>query len=193
MSTGGVRHSEHPDIILFPINTLSRLAEQCVLRCRADLSDTRLRTCMCCLLLCWVPALCKHGVRKHWFFKVSALRWVGACLLPVSCGSRVLPLCLLQCRVCFAAVSCSGLVRATKLVNRQRFPTPPSVYSNYSFAYNVLVLFGSTPSLPQVNLVHPHRVSLRHTDCSPSSHWHTHRGARTHDHKVKGLALYRLS
>ena len=24
-------------------------------------------------------------------------------------------------------------------------------------------------------------------------HHYTHRGARTHDHKVKGLALYRLS
>ena len=91
MSTGGIRNSEHPDIILFPINTLSRLAEQCALRCRADLSDTRLRTCMCCLLLCWVPALCKHGVRKHWFFKVSALRWVGACCCLFSCGFRVLP------------------------------------------------------------------------------------------------------
>ena len=109
---------------------------------------------VCCCV--WSCALCKHGVRKHWLFKVSALRWVGACLLPVSCGSRVLPLCLLlQCRVCFAAVSCSGLVRATKLVNRQRFPTPPGVYSNYACVYNVLTLFGSTPSLAQVHLVHP--------------------------------------
>ena len=84
MSTGGVRHSEHPDIILFPINTQSRLAEQCVLRCRADLSDTRLRTCMRCLL-CLGPALCKRGVRKHCFFLKSQLCGglvpVAACFL----------------------------------------------------------------------------------------------------------------
>ena len=156
MSTGGVKHSEHPDIILFPINTLSRLAEQCVLRCRADLSDTRLRTCMCCLLLCWVPALCKHGVRKHWFLKVSALRWVGACCCLFPVAPACFPCVFFTVVFAFAAVGCSGLVRATKLVNRQRFPTPPGVYSIYYFVYNVLTLFGGH-----------HHLSPRSTRCPP--------------------------
>ena len=87
--------------------------------------------------------------------KVSALRWVGACCCLFPVAPACFPCVLFSVVFAFAAVGCSGLVRATKLVNRQRFPTPPGVYSNYSCVYNVLTLFGSTPSLPQVNLVHP--------------------------------------
>ena len=149
--------SKHPDIMFISNQTPNRGWPNNVCCDAAQICPApgfeHVCTVSCCV---WSPTLCKRGVCKHGFFKVSALRWVGCLLLPVSCGSRALPLCLLlQCRVCFAAVGCSGLVRATKLVNRQRFPTPPGVYSNYSCVYNVLTLFGSTPSLPQVHLVHP--------------------------------------
>ena len=85
MSTGGVRDSEHPDIILFPINTLSRLAEQCVLRCRADLSGTRLQACMHCQLLRLEPHLVKTRRVQTLVFLKSQLcgGWVpfAACVL----------------------------------------------------------------------------------------------------------------
>ena len=156
MSTGGIRNSEHPDIILFPINTLSRLAEQCALRCRADLSDTRLRTCMCCLLLCWVPALCKHGVRKHWFFKVSALRWVGACC----CLFPVAPACF-PCVFFSVVFACDGglvgLYEGHHLLNRQRLPTAAGLYQFCCWVYYVLIFLLCTLALPACSLwcTHP--------------------------------------
>ena len=39
-----------------------------------------------------------------------------------------------------------------------------------------------------------HVWNVSANSCEHPTHQHsTHRGARTHDHKVKGLALYRLS
>ena len=102
------------------------------------------------------PALCTRGVRKHWFLKVPALRWVGAfaaCFRWVPHASLVSSSvsCLL------AAVGCSGLVKATKLVHRQRLPTPPGVYHIY-FSIQCI------------------DISLGHTHFSPSSLWCTHPG-----------------
>ena len=187
--------SKHPDIMFISNQTPNRGWPNNVCCDAAQICPTPGFEHVCAVCCCvWGPPCVNAACANIGFFKsplCGGLVPVAACF-PVA--SACFPiLCLLQCRVCFAAVGCSGLVRATKLVNRQRFPTPPGVYSIYCFLFKKLTFFGGTPSFPQVNLAHPPRVSLRHTECSPCSHWCTHRGARTHDHKVKGLALYRLS
>ena len=46
----------------------------------------------------------------------------------------------------------------------------------------------NTGTTPEVS-----RQSAERSDSKTDAEQNTHRGARTHDHKVKGLALYRLS
>ena len=52
--------------------------------------------------------------------------------------------------------ACLGLVRATKLVNRQRFPTPPCAFFNLLFVYNVLTFSGAHHFSPRsARCTHP--------------------------------------
>ena len=119
---------------------------------------------------------------------------VGACCCLFSCGFRVLPYFVSSSVSCLL---CGGGLLGLGKGHQARKSTEISHTS-----WRICKLFLciqcidivwehtiSTPGQPGA----PPRVSLSHTDCSPSSHWRTHRGVRTHDHKVKGLALYRLS
>ena len=160
MSTGGVEQSRHPDISLFPMDHQSQVANQCVLQCRTDLSETPFRTCMRCLLLCLGAPPCVNAACANIRFKKSkALRWVGAfaaCFLWLPRASLV----SYSVSCVLAAVGCSGLVRATKLVKLAEIAHTSWRISIVFFVYNVLTLLWGTPLLPRLTLVHPPRVSL---------------------------------
>ena len=137
---------------------------------------------------------CVNTVCVNIVFFLSLSFAVGWCLLlPVSCGSRVLPLCLLQCRVCFCGGGLLGLGQGHQARKSTEIShTSWRIFKLFLCIQCIDIVWEHTISPPGQPGAPP-RVSLSHTDCSPSSHWRTHRGARTHDHTVKSLALCRLS
>ena len=107
---------------------------------------------VCCCV--WGPALCKRGVRKHCFCKVSALRW-GWCLCYLFPVAPARSPCVFFVSCLLVAVGRSGLVRATKLVKSTEISHTFPAYIQCILIIPCICIFWSTPLLPQVNLVHP--------------------------------------
>ena len=152
--------SKHPDIMFISNQTPNRGWPNNVCCDAAQICPTPGFEHVCAVCCCvWGPpcvnAACANIVFCFKSPLCGGLVPVAACF-PVA-SACFLILCLLQCRVCFAAVGCSGLVKATKLVHRQRLPTPPGVYHIY-FSIQCI------------------DISLGHTHFSPSSLWCTHPG-----------------
>ena len=138
------------------------------------------------------PALCKRGVHKHCCLKVSAFAvgWCRCCLFPVAPAR-------FPCVFFSVVFACGGGLLGLG-EGHQAFKSTKIAHTSWRisilfFVYNVLTSsLGNTTSPP----AHPGTPTQGFSETHPvfpTSHWITHRGARIHDHKVKGLALYRLS
>ena len=86
---------------------------------------------VCCCV--WGPALCKRGVRKHCFCKVSALRW-GWCLCYLFPVAPARSPCVFFCVVFACGGGPLGLGEGHQACKVDRdFPHFPGVYSIYSY------------------------------------------------------------
>ena len=152
--------SKHPDIMFISNQTPNRGWPNNVCCDAAQICPTPGFEHVCAVCCCvWGPALCKRGVRKHCFCKVSALRW-GWCLCYLFPVAPARSPCVFFVSCLLVAVGRSGLVRATKLVKSTEISQTFPAYIQLILIYTVyLHFFGA------------HHFSPRSTWCTRGLAW----------------------
>ena len=115
----------------------------------------RFRTCARCLLLCLGAPPCVNAACANIVFVKSQLCGGAGAFATCFLWLPRAPLVSSFVSCLLVAVGRSGLVKATKLVKSTEISHTFPAYVQVILIIQCICIFGSTPLLPQVNLVHP--------------------------------------